>query len=134
MDPILFPQTAFDMNEMPTLDNTSGSTTMWNDQLTPQSQNALNTFPPTPIQSFDSMYQPNYNGLGKRSLQLDADFPQAKRQEVADFTTTTGSMFSALLPSTATSSWALDTQQHTPVTASMEIGISDEAADMCAMW
>ncbi|KAH8723225.1 hypothetical protein GQ44DRAFT_828424 [Phaeosphaeriaceae sp. PMI808] len=135
MDPILFPQqTAFDMQQSLTLDNTSGSTSVWNGQLTPQSQNTLNTFPSTPTHSFDSLYQqPQYgSALGKRPLQLDAqDFPQSKRHEtLGDFTT--ASMFSPLIPSTTASSWTLDTQ-HTPAT-SVELGLSDEAADMCAMW
>jgi hypothetical protein len=110
------------------MDNTSGSTSVWNGQLTPEMQNTLNTFPPTPTHSFDSMYQPSFNTLGKRPLQLDVqDFPQSKRHEsVTDYTT--ASLFSPM-PST---SWAVDAQL-TPA-ASVEVGLSDEAADMCAMW
>jgi hypothetical protein len=91
-------------------------------------QNTLNSFPPTPSHSFDSMYQSNFNSsLGKRPLQLDIqDFPAAKRLETADFTST--SLFSPLPSSTTT--WDA---QLTPA-ASVEVGLSDEAADMCAMW
>lgn len=79
------------------------------------------------------MYQPNFStALGKRPLQLDAqDLPHAKRHEsLGDFT-----LFSPLpaaTTTTTTSSWPLDAQL-TPAT-SVEFGISDEAADMCAMW
>ena len=62
--------------------------------------------------------------LGKRPLQsMEGDeFPQAKRHEaIADFT---------LFP--PTTSWGLDAQL-TPA-SSVELGITDEAADMCAMW
>jgi hypothetical protein len=91
-------------------------------------QNTLNTFSPTPSQSFDTMYQPNFStALGKRPLQLDVqDFPQAKRLETADYTST--SLFSPL-PS-STTAWDA---QITPA-PSIEVGLSDEAADMCAMW
>lgn len=145
VDPIIFPQNAFDMQHSlvresgrgiqhdrlttsQSLDNTSGSTSAWTGQLTPDMQNAMNTFPPTPTHSFDSMYQSNFsNVLGKRPLQLDVqDFPQPKRHElVGDFT-----LFSPM--PAATSSWSLDAQL-TPAT-SVELGLSDEAADMCAMW
>lgn len=93
-------------------------------------QNTMTMFPPTPTQSFDSTYQSSFSTLGKRGLQLDADLPQAKRHEAADYTT--GSLFSPMLPSSTTSSWGLDAQ-NTPA-SSMEMGISDEAADMCATW
>ncbi len=108
------------------MDDTSGSTTAWNTQLTPELQSALSTFPSTPVQSFDAMYQ-QPTALGKRSLQLDVqDFPQAKRHETADFT-----LFSPY-PSTATSSsWPLESQS---TSSSMVLGLSDEAADMCATW
>lgn len=104
------------------MDNTSGSASMWNGQLTPQSQTALNSFPPTPSQSFEELYQTSFtNNLGKRSLQLDAqDFPQAKRQETADF-------------STLSSAWSLDGLT-TSSPSAVSFGISDEAADMCATW
>jgi hypothetical protein len=111
------------------LDNTSGSTSsVWNGQLTPEMQNTLNTFSPAPSKSFDTMYQPNFStALGKRPLQLDVqDFPQAKRLETADYTST--SLFSPL-PS-STTSWDA---QITPA-PSIEVGLSDEAADICAMW
>jgi hypothetical protein len=152
MDPILFSTAsqhdmAFDMQQslvrtlvcltigrlliiMQTLDNTSGSTSAWNGQVTPQSQNTLNTFPPTPSHSFDSLYQPDFSALGKRPLQLDADFPQSKRHEsVVDYTT--ANLFSPM-PTATNTSWAVDAQL-TPA-ASVEVGLSDEAADMCAMW
>jgi serine/threonine protein kinase len=77
-------------------------------------QNTM-AFPPTPTHSFDSLYQPTFsNTLGKRPLQLDAqDFPQPKRHEsIGDF-----DLFSQLTPA-----------------VSVEFGLSDEAADMCAMW
>jgi serine/threonine protein kinase len=77
-------------------------------------QNTM-AFPPTPTHSFDSLYQPSFsNTLGKRPLQLDAqDFPHPKRHEsIGDF-----DLFSQLTPA-----------------ASVEFGLSDEAADMCAMW
>ncbi|KAJ4366322.1 hypothetical protein N0V83_007958 [Neocucurbitaria cava] len=147
MNPALLstPQTSFDMQHTlvracvepvsslrtdsdQAMDNTVGSATAWNGQLTPNSHHALNTFPPTPIQSFDSLYQPNFStALGKRPLQLDAqDFPHAKRHETADFT-----LFSDLPSTTTTSSWGLETQS-TP--RSIEVGLSDEAADVCATW
>ena len=106
------------------------SASAWNGQLTPNSHHALNTFPSTPVQALDSLYQPSFNtSLGKRSLQLDAhDFPQAKRHETADFT-----LFSPLPSSaSASGSWALDT--HTAPSTIAEVGLSDEAADVCATW
>ncbi|KAF1914274.1 hypothetical protein BDU57DRAFT_519171 [Ampelomyces quisqualis] len=130
MDPIMFPQT-FDMQQSLSLDDTSGSTSVWDSHLTSEMQNTLNTFPPTPTHLFDSPYtQPQYvSTLGKRSSQLDSqDFPQPKRQEImSDFT-----LFSPM-PSSMTSSWSLDAQLN-PATGSLKFGISDEAADMCAMW
>ncbi|CAO2657923.1 Nn.00g071830.m01.CDS01 [Neocucurbitaria sp. VM-36] len=130
MNPALLstPQTSFDMQHSLAMDNTVGSASAWNGQLTPNSHHALNTFPPTPVQSFDSLYQPNFNTtLGKRPLQLDVqDFPHAKRHETADFT-----LFSPLPSTTTTSSWGLEAQS-TP--KSIEVGLSDEAADVCATW
>jgi hypothetical protein len=93
-----------------------------------------NTFPSMPAQSFDAIYQPTIGTtLGKRSLQLDVhDLPQSKRHhEDPDFTlfesfpTTTGS-------ATGPSNWAVDMQPTPPFTA--EVGLSDEAADVCATW
>jgi serine/threonine protein kinase len=110
-------------NEHQTMDNTSGSASDWNHHLTPNMHNALSTFPPTPTQSFDSMYQQS-TVLGKRPMQLDAyDFPQAKRHETTDFT---------LFPMDTSSSWTLETQSTPP--SSIELGLPDEAADVCAMW
>jgi hypothetical protein len=78
----------------------------------------MNPFPPTPAQSFDSLYQ-QPNTFGKRPLQLDVqDFPQAKRHEGGDF---------ELFPSFHIES------QITPPSTITE-GLSDEAADVCAMW
>ncbi|EAT81326.2 hypothetical protein SNOG_11618 [Parastagonospora nodorum SN15] len=52
------------------------------------------------------------------------DLPQTKRHEsISDFT---------LFPTPA-ATWAQD-MQSTPAASSIEFGISDEAADMCAMW
>lgn len=115
------------------MDNTSGSTTMWDTQLTtPHMHHTMNTFPHTPTQSFDSMYQSTFESvLGKRSLQLDAlEYPQSKRHEsMADFT-----LFPSLPSSTAASgSWGLDAQL-TPATSLPEVGLTDEAADVCATW
>lgn len=121
------------LTTLQTMDNTSVSTSMWSTQLTPHMHDALNAFPSTPMQSFDPLYQPNlHSALGKRSLQLDVqDFPHAKRHETSDFT-----LFSSF-PSTATSSsWGLDTQLTTPpaLASSVEMGLSDDAADVCATW
>jgi hypothetical protein len=109
------------------MDNTSGDSSVWNGQLTPQSQNGLHSFPPTPLQSFDGSFQ-QPTALGKRPLQLDdvQEFPQAKRHEMADYT----SMFdnsSATVPD-----WSL--QSHSTPPGAIGAGLSDEAADMCAMW
>jgi serine/threonine protein kinase len=130
VDPIMFPDLVSDPPDnyiarslqYQSLDNTSGSASVWN-QLTPDLQNtctmATHAFPPTPTHSFDSLYQPTYsNAMGKRPLQLDAqeDFPAPKRHEsIGDFT-----LFAPM-------------PQLTPA-ASIEFGLSDEAADMCAMW
>lgn len=70
------------------------------------------------------MYQQN-TSLGKRSRGTQ-DFPQAKRlhETAPDFT---------LFPSFDTSSsWTLDTQPTPP--GSIDFGLPDEAAEMCAMW
>jgi hypothetical protein len=83
--------------------------------------------------SFDSMsiYHPQQqlgNAHNKRSLPLDVqDFPQPKRHESAEFATFSPFMASASV--TGSSSWTMDT----PSSAS-EIGLSDEAADVCATW
>ncbi|KAL5119704.1 protein kinase D signaling [Pleosporales sp. CAS-2024a] len=113
VDPIIFPQqNAFDMPLPISLDDTSVSASGWPDQFT--------------TQSFDSIYSPAYtNAYGKRPLQVDHhDFPQSKRHEMAgDF---------SLFPPASAPSWPLDAQL-TP-TSSIELGISDEAADICATW
>ncbi|KAI8933508.1 hypothetical protein NX059_009245 [Plenodomus lindquistii] len=126
-DQILLPQ---NLN----MDNTSMSASIWDTQLTPQLQHTMSAFPPTPVQSFDSMYQPGLsNSTGKRSLDMGQfDFPPAKRHEslsMGDF---------PLFPSmsstaTATSNWGLDTQL-TPPVSTAEFGLSDDAADVCATW
>ncbi|CAI6339647.1 unnamed protein product [Periconia digitata] len=110
------------------LDNTSGGAS-WVDQSVHVNQ----TFPPTPTQSFDTMYTPqiNTNALGKRPLQLDVqDFPQSKRHQGNDLG------FSPY-PLSVASSWAVDTQpttQSTPSSSVEPVGLSDEAADVCATW
>ncbi|KAF1966647.1 hypothetical protein BU23DRAFT_560059 [Bimuria novae-zelandiae CBS 107.79] len=108
--------TAFGMEPLG-LDNTTGSA----------SWEVNSTFPITPVQSFESLYTPQL--MNKRPLQLDVhDFPQAKRHEAfSPFSTTSASM------TTGSSNWALDTQP-TPVASSENIGLSDEAADVCATW
>lgn len=114
--------------------NTSASTSGWDTQATPQLQQPLSTFPPTPVQSFDSIYQQGLStSLGKRPLEMDQfDFPQAKRHELVpmqDFP-----LFPSM-PSTAsaTSNWGLDAQL-TPPISTTEFGLSDDAADVCATW
>lgn len=119
------------------MDHASSSTSVWDTQLASRMQHSLSTFPLTPVQSFNSMYQLDHGtSLGKRPLQLDQlEFPLAKRHEsmsnvVGDFT-----LFSSM-PSTAsvtTSDWALDAQL-TPPVSTTEFGLSDEAADVCATW
>ncbi|PVI06658.1 hypothetical protein DM02DRAFT_609459 [Periconia macrospinosa] len=106
----------FSMPQQPlTLDNTSGSST-WIDPTIDIS----NTFPPTPAQSFN-MYTPQLSttSLGKRPLQLDVqDFPQPKRHE-------------------GLSGIDLDFSPYplsTTASSTEPIGLSDEAADVCATW
>lgn len=91
-------------------------------------------FPPTPAQSFDTLYTPQYNTPGKRSLQLDVqDFPVPKRHEgVAGAELTAFSPYPASASVTGSSNWAVDTQL-TPA-SSNDVGLSDEAADVCATW
>ncbi|KAH7394329.1 hypothetical protein BKA66DRAFT_456070 [Pyrenochaeta sp. MPI-SDFR-AT-0127] len=133
IDPTVFntPQEqSFDISHNLAMDNTSVSASAWNTQLTPQMHHTLNSFPPTPAQSFDALFQQPATALGKRSLQLDVhDFPQSKRHEpMADFT-----LFSSLPSSVTSPSWALETQT-TPASSAVEVGLSDEAADVCATW
>ncbi|KAF2868701.1 hypothetical protein BDV95DRAFT_119900 [Massariosphaeria phaeospora] len=112
-------ETGYPMEQNLTLDNTMGSTA-W----TSHPNDSLTSFPLTPVQSFDSMYQPQFTALGKRPLQFDLqDFPQSKRHE-------TFSSFPAS-PSTG-SSWAVDTQP-TP-TSLNETTLSDQAVEVCTMW
>ncbi|ORY12388.1 hypothetical protein BCR34DRAFT_563690 [Clohesyomyces aquaticus] len=126
-----FPQeTGFGLQQNLTLGNTMGPTS-WNNQLSP----AMNDFSHTTAhtQAFaPSLSQPQFGGsVQKRPLQLDTqDFPQPKRQERSEFTAS----FSPFAPSTSVtgSSWTVETQL-TP-TSSTEIGLSDEAADVCATW
>lgn len=136
IDPTVFntPQEQTYMPQNLAMDSTSGSTSLWNTQLTPQQPHALSTFPPTPVHSFDSIYQQGLStSLGKRSLEIgDFDFPQPKRHEsvfMGDFP-----LFPSM-PSTAsaTSNWGLDTQL-TPPVSTTEFGLSDDAADVCATW
>ena len=108
---------------MQTLDNTSGGA--WGNVDT----TVMASFPPTPAQSFENIFNPQFNTstLGKRSLQLDVqDFPLAKRHESVGYSPFTGSA------SVTGSSWAVDTQP-TP-SSSGDVGLSDEAADVCATW
>ncbi|KAH3911182.1 hypothetical protein HBH56_131480 [Parastagonospora nodorum] len=136
VDPLaMFPQqtpTCYDIQQGLPLDSTSGSASVWDGQLTPDlqhglcSDNASGSSSAWHSSSFDSLYQPQTSfSLGKRPLQLDVeDLPQTKRHEsISDFT---------LFPTPA-ATWAQD-MQSTPAASSIEFGISDEAADMCAMW
>jgi hypothetical protein len=97
-----------------TMDNTLGSASAWNSQLDFASQ------------SFGSAYQQPFNAGSKRPLHLETqDFPQSKRHEsVSNFA-------SPFLPSASVtgSSWT----ENTP-SSSVDIGLSDEAADVCATW
>ncbi|KAL6706416.1 hypothetical protein ACN47E_005522 [Coniothyrium glycines] len=120
------PQMCFDMQQPLTMDNTAGSASDWNQHLTPHMHTTLNTFPPTPTHSFESMYQAT--ALGKRSLDTQTqELPRAKRLHGSspDFT---------LYPSleTTASTWTLDNQPTPP--NSIEMGLPDEAADVCATW
>ncbi|KAF1998588.1 hypothetical protein P154DRAFT_523864 [Amniculicola lignicola CBS 123094] len=120
------PQESFGMSQNLNMDNTIGNAS-WNSQLSP----SLDGFVmPTPAQTFASLYQPQASSSNKRSLQLDTqDFPVSKRQESADFTA-----FSpfATSNSVAGSSWTMDNIM-TP-SSSNDIGLTDEAADVCATW
>jgi serine/threonine protein kinase len=106
------------------LDDTS-ATAAWNTHLTPdmQFQHIAKSFPPTPLQSLDTM-STQFNALGKRPLQLDMhDYPQSKRHASFDFP-----LFPTP-PATTTSSWGLDSIPSVAVG-----GLPDEAADVCATW
>lgn len=83
------------------------------------------------MQSFDASFQ-EPTALGKRPLQLDDvyDFPQAKRLEVADYTSP--ALFSLADSSATAADWTIQAQS-TP-SGSFGAGLNDEAADMCAMW
>ncbi|KAF2177639.1 hypothetical protein K469DRAFT_696412 [Zopfia rhizophila CBS 207.26] len=107
------------------MDNTMGNAS-WSNQLSPAIV-SHDDFASTPTHSFSSTHN-QYNNVQKRPLQLDTqDFPQPKRQEFPSF-----SPFAPTTSSITGSSWTADTQQ-TP-SSSIEIGLSDEAADVCAMW
>lgn len=114
MDPTLI--TGFGMDQPLTLDNTLGGA--W----------TTTSFPTTPAQSFNAAFTaPQLNSAGKRPLQLDLqDFPLAKRHESVSYSPFTASA------SVTGSSWAVDTQ--TPPSSLGEVGLSDEAADVCATW
>ena len=111
------------------MDNTMGGPSAWSHShstLSPATQ--LDDFPQLSDPSFDSfsIYQPQPTLGQKRSLQLDVqDFPQPKRHETG---------FSPFMPSASItgSSWTMETQP-TPSSVS-DIGLSDEAADVCALW
>lgn len=109
------------------MDNTLGGASVWDAQL--NSTTSLNDF------TYGTMYQP-VNNMGKRPLQLDVqDFPSSKRHE------SYSSTFSPFAPSPSvsasasmtTSSWSLDHPTPASSTA-VEAGLSDEAADVCALW
>ncbi|KAF2258458.1 hypothetical protein CC78DRAFT_587149 [Lojkania enalia] len=117
------PETDYGMQRNLSMDNTVGNAS-WNSQFSP----IMNDFV-APNQSFASMYQPQFSH-NKRPLQLDThDFPQPKRHESTDYT---GFSPFATSGSVTGSSWTIDTQP-TP-SSSIEIGLSDEAADVCATW
>jgi hypothetical protein len=104
------------------MDNTLGGNSAWIAQL---------DFTTAPAQPFGS-YQP-FNSNMKRPLQLDTqEFPQSKRHEGAGYASNFTSPF---LPSASltTPSWTMDTQT-TPCSTSADVGLSDEAADVCATW
>jgi len=110
------------------IENSSGCTPVWDTQL---------TFPPTPVQPFNSMYQPEYgNSLGKRPLPLDQlDCPLAKRHESMSNAMSNSTLFPYVPAndSVTTSAWGLDAQL-TPPVSTTDSGLSDEAADLCATW
>ncbi|KAH7138558.1 hypothetical protein B0J11DRAFT_476292 [Dendryphion nanum] len=117
-------ESSFTMPQELAMDNTLGGTPVWDTQL---NSTALNDF------TFGSIYPP-VNNMGKRSLQLDVqDFPQSKRHE-------SYSAFSPFAPSPSasasmtTSSWTVDSQPTPASSSAVETGLSDEAADVCALW
>ena len=99
-------------------------TASWNNQLSPALADDFSS-----TQSFGSLQSSFATTANKRPLQLDTqDFPQPKRHERADY-----AMASPFASASITgSSWTMDTQP-TPA-SSFEIGLSDEAADVCATW
>jgi hypothetical protein len=101
------------------MDNTLGDASSWNTQL-----------------DFASAPMPQYqlNDNMKRPLQVDTqDFPQSKRHEGAHYAS---NFTSPYLPSESltASSWTMVDAQATPCSSSAEVGLSDEAADVCATW
>ncbi|KAF2017741.1 hypothetical protein BU24DRAFT_420789 [Aaosphaeria arxii CBS 175.79] len=132
LDPLFSMSTAdtsFSMPQNLALDNTLGSSATWNNQLV----SGMDSFPMTPVQSFGSINQfQSVNEMGKRPLELDVnDFPQSKRHE-----SHASASFSPFIPSSsasmAGSSW-IETQA-TPASSVDVTGLSDEAADVCALW
>ncbi|KAF2662547.1 hypothetical protein K491DRAFT_686426 [Lophiostoma macrostomum CBS 122681] len=106
------------------MDNTLGGALAWDGQLSAD-------FVAASAQSFDALCQPQLNN-NKRSLQLDTqDFPQSKRHESADYASNFASPFVPSASMTG-SSWTAETLP-TP-SSSVEVGLSDEAADVCATW
>jgi hypothetical protein len=102
--------------------NTLGVSSAWDGQ-TP-----INTFTSQP---FPEMYTPftTINSNNKRPLSLDTqDYPQLKRHE-SEYSFT--SPYVTAASSVTGSSWALDTTTPSSFT---EIGLSEEAADVCSMW
>ncbi|KAF2637396.1 hypothetical protein P280DRAFT_521080 [Massarina eburnea CBS 473.64] len=131
-DPMFLPSTTSDMNganygiQSLGLDNTSGNAS-WG-----------NTFPLTPAQSFNNMCTPQLSttSLGKRPLHLDIqqDFPQAKRHEGLGAMGVGFSPYAATSASATGSSWAVDTLPTPSSSTDVVVGLSDEAADVCATW
>jgi hypothetical protein len=107
------------------MDNTLGDDLAWNTQF---------DFSPAPTQSLGS-YQPVNNGM-KRPLQVDTqdfDVRQSKRRQgVDDYASIFASPFNPSASVTG-SSWTMETQP-TPASSSVDMGLSDEAADVCATW
>jgi hypothetical protein len=102
-------------------------------QLTPHL--TANTFPPTPAQSFEALYQQSTTSLGKRPLQLDLqdDFPQAKRHASSNFDFPDFQLFPSSASATG-SSWPVTTHATSVSHVTAEVGLPDEAADVCATW
>lgn len=118
-------ESSFNMPQDLALDNTLGGASAWDAQL---NSTVLNNF------TYDTMYQP-VNDMGKRPLQLDVqDFPQSKRHESYSSTFSPFVASPSASASMTTSSWTLDSQPTPASSSAVETGLSDEAADVCALW